>query len=83
MTDGSAKPKARSASTGRSGWTTRRIGGVVLAVAAIVFILENRDPATIRLLIPLVIMPQWAALALMLVIGAAIGWLLARSRPPK
>ncbi|MFC5142048.1 DUF1049 domain-containing protein [Actinomycetospora rhizophila] len=53
---------------------------VVLAVLAIVFILENRDLVTIRLLIPVVVMPQWAALTITLIIGLVIGLMLRRRR---
>jgi uncharacterized integral membrane protein len=54
-----------------------------LAVLVIVFILENRDLVTIRLLVPVVIMPQWAALTITLLIGLIIGALAFRRRRPR
>jgi uncharacterized integral membrane protein len=63
-----------------SWWTSRWVLGVVIAVIAVIFVVENRDPASIRLLIPLVVMPQWAALAVAVVLGIAIGFLLRRRR---
>jgi uncharacterized integral membrane protein len=63
-----------------SWWTSRWFVGVLLAVIALVFVVENRQPASIRLLIPLVIMPQWAALTIALILGIAIGYLLRRRR---
>jgi uncharacterized integral membrane protein len=53
---------------------------VILAVLVVVFILENRDLVTIRLLVPVVIMPQWAALTITLVIGLLIGLMLRRRK---
>ena len=72
MTDRAARP--RTATWWRSRWA---LSGA-LAVLAVVFVLENRDPVSIRLLIPVVIMPQWAALLTTLVIGLIIGLLLRR-----
>lgn len=73
--------RARSGTTsGRSWWTSRWAVGVLVAVLAIVFIVENRDPAAIRLLIPVVVMPQWAALTIAVVLGVVIGALLRRRR---
>ncbi|NMO91755.1 LapA family protein [Actinomycetospora sp. TBRC 11914] len=70
---------SRSTSTTSAG-RTRLIIGVVLAVLAIVFIVENTAPTAIRLLIPVVTMPLWTALALMLVIGFVVGALVRRGR---
>ncbi|MEJ2865389.1 DUF1049 domain-containing protein [Actinomycetospora flava] len=72
-------PRPKQASTG-PGANARWIVGGVLLVLAVIFILENRDPVGIRLLIPLVIMPQWAALTLTLVIGFIVGMLVSRRR---
>ncbi|GLZ47852.1 hypothetical protein Acsp06_40370 [Actinomycetospora sp. NBRC 106375] len=60
----------------RAGWVLP----VVLLVLAVIFVLENRDLVSIRLLIPLVVMPQWAALTITLVIGVIVGLLLRRRR---
>ena len=48
----------------------------MLLVTALVFIVENRQLTEIRLLIPVVFMPLWAALAGTLLVGLAIGVLL-------
>ena len=61
-------------------WNSRWVIGGVLFVLAVIFILENRQPVSIRLLIPVVTMPQWAALTIMLVIGLIIGLLIRRKR---
>ena len=79
MSDRSAVRAGRS-SSGQSWWTSRWMVGLLLVVLALVFIVENRQPAEIRLWIPVVIMPLWAALALMLIIGGLAGFLL-RRRP--
>jgi uncharacterized integral membrane protein len=52
----------------------------VLLVLAVVFVVENRDLTQIRLLIPVVLMPLWAALAITLVIGLVVGVVLGRRR---
>lgn len=75
------RPEKTSTKAGRSaGLNTRWIVGGVLLVLAVIFVLENREPATIRLLIPLVVMPQWAALTITLVIGFVAGLLVSRRR---
>ena len=60
--------------------STRVIVGAVLVVLAFIFIIENREPTVIRVIIPLVTMPLWAALAGMFVVGLAVGALLRRRR---
>lgn len=70
----SASPSA----TSTPWWRARWVFPVILAVLVIIFILENRAPVSIRLLIPIVVMPQWAALTITLVIGVLIGVLLRR-----
>ncbi len=70
--------RARRSTTGTARWRSRWALSGALAVLAVVFVLENRDPVSIRLLIPVVIMPQWAALLTTLVIGLIIGLLLRR-----
>lgn len=60
--------------------STRLIIGAVLVVLAFVFIIENREPAAIRVIIPIVVMPLWAALTSMFVVGLAVGALWRRRR---
>jgi uncharacterized integral membrane protein len=82
MTERSVPPAPRTGAAARSStkWTSRWTIGLVVLVLALVFILENRQPVSIRLWIPVVIMPQWAALTLMLVLGGVTGVLLSRRR---
>ncbi len=70
----------RSSSSGGSRVSPRMWGTLVLAALAVIFIVENRDPASIRLIIPVVVMPLWAALAGLFVIGVLVGYGLARRR---
>jgi uncharacterized integral membrane protein len=52
----------------------------VLVVLALIFIFENTGETEIRLLIPLVTMPLWAALLAVGVIGALVGAFFMRRR---
>ena len=61
-------------------WRARWLLPLVLFVLAVIFVLGNRDPVSIRLLIPVVVMPQWAALTITLVIGVIVGMLVRRRR---
>ena len=72
-------PPATSTPWWRAGWVLP----VLLAALVVIFILENRDPVTIRLLLPVVVMPQWAALTITLLLGLLIGGLLVRRRGPR
>lgn len=74
-----APTRDRSPASG-SWWTSRWALALLLAVLAVVFIVENREPAAIRLLVPVVVMPQWTALAITLVVGVLIGVLSRRRR---
>lgn len=75
-----SQPRTSRQSDQSTWWTSRWVVGALIAVIAVIFIVENRDPAAIRLLIPLVVMPQWAALTVAVVLGIAIGYLLRRRR---
>ncbi len=54
--------------------------GVVIAVLAIAFILQNRAPAQVDLLSFTFTAPQWTTLTIMFVAGMATGFLLRRKR---
>ncbi|MDT9695394.1 LapA family protein [Streptomyces sp. P17] len=54
-------------------FTAGRIAVLVLAVLGLIFIFENTQETEIRLLIPLVTMPLWAALLGTALIGALCG----------
>ncbi|MGW9349725.1 Protein of unknown function [Nocardiopsis flavescens] len=49
---------------------------LVLLVGVIVFIVQNREPTDINLLLITVTAPLWATLTAAVVAGGAIGWLL-------
>lgn len=70
------KQSATPAGSSRSRLSPRLITALVLSVLALVFIFQNNQMTEIRVLIPVVIMPLWAALAGMLIVGAAIGYAL-------
>lgn len=79
---GPASP-TRGAAGGRS--TGFRIGprqivAAVLVVLAIVFIAQNRDPASIDLFTLNVTAPLWIVLAAMVLVGLVIGLVLGRRR---
>ncbi|MDF2975375.1 MAG: hypothetical protein K0S40_103 [Actinomycetospora sp.] len=81
MADRSVRASRSGRTTGTSTrWSSRWTLGVIVLVLALVFVLENRQPVAIRLWIPVVIMPQWAALTIMLVLGGVTGALLSRRR---
>ncbi|MDA3630503.1 LapA family protein [Saccharopolyspora sp. WRP15-2] len=64
--------------------TGRRWGpaatALVLVALGVVLAVENRALVEIRLLVPVVTLPLWTALAVLLVIGVVIGLLVGRSR---
>ncbi|MFI5794244.1 DUF1049 domain-containing protein [Streptomyces sp. NPDC051677] len=60
--------------------TPARIAVLVLAVLALIFIFENTRATKIRLLIPEVTMPLWAALLATGIVGALCGAYFAYSR---
>lgn len=51
----------------------RSIVALVLLALAIVFIAENTRQVKIRVIVPIVTMPLWAALTAMLVVGVLVG----------
>ncbi|PVY97995.1 DUF1049 domain-containing protein [Actinomycetospora cinnamomea] len=84
-TDGPARaggPPAsgRTTAPGRRRFTSRGVLALVLLVLAVVFVVENRDLTEIRLWIPVVLMPLWAALTITLVIGLVVGLVVGRRR---
>lgn len=69
--------KASGTHRGSRGWraslTAGRISMLVLAALTLIFIFENTQETKIRLLIPEVTMPLWAALLATGLIGALCG----------
>jgi uncharacterized integral membrane protein len=52
----------------------------VLLVLAVLFVFQNTEATEIRFVVPTVETPLWVALAVTMVIGMVVGFLLARSR---
>lgn len=70
-------PAARAAARGQR---TRLIVGGILFALAVVFIVENRQTVAIRVIIPVVEMPLWAALTGIFVVGLLVGFFVGRRR---
>ena len=70
------KRSAAPTSNSRSCPSARLLTALVLTVLALIFIFQNNQMTAIRVLIPVVLMPLWAALAGMLIVGAAIGYVM-------
>lgn len=64
----------------RDKFTPARWVALVVAALSIVLIVENTRQVRIRLLVPVVTMPLYAALLIMFVLGALCGALFVRSR---
>lgn len=64
------------ASSSRLRFPPRLIVALVLTALALVFLMQNNQMITIRLLIPVVTMPLWVALGSMLIVGVGIGYAL-------
>lgn len=60
--------------------TPRRILGLLVAVVAIAFILQNRDTVSTSLFVFEFRAPMWVTLLIVFLAGAAAGWLLQRRR---
>jgi uncharacterized integral membrane protein len=56
------------------------VAPLVLSALALVFIFENRAETSIRVLIPIVTMPLWAALLGIWLVGVVAGLFLSRRR---
>lgn len=54
--------------------------GVVIAVVAIAFIVQNRDPVVSNLFVLEFTAPAWLTLTVVFVLGLLTGWLTARRR---
>ena len=63
--------------------SARDAAALLLVILAVVFILENRGNATIRVLIPVINAPLWTALLACVLLGVVLGVALAvrRSHP--
>jgi len=70
--------------TGNSGssfnFTPRVWLGIAIAVVAIIFILQNRQPADISLVMLQVSAPLWVTLSAVFLAGFATGWLVSKRR---
>jgi drug/metabolite transporter (DMT)-like permease len=70
------------ADTSTSGFrlTPKWILGIVLGVVGLVFVFSNNGEATLRFLWFSMTAPGWVFLVVLLALGFASGWLIARSR---
>lgn len=64
----------------RRRFPTKLVVALVLIAVCVVFILQNRQHVSIKLLVPTVGGPLWAALTGVLVLGGIAGYLLVRRR---
>lgn len=81
MTRSATSPPATSQGSKRPSWlTAKRITGLVVLALGIVLIAENSAEVRIRLLVPVVKLPLWAALAILFAGGILAGWLFCRQR---
>jgi uncharacterized integral membrane protein len=72
--------QSRTPARTRRRLTPRMVTGLVLGVLAVVFVIENMQQVAVRILVPVVTMPLWAALTAMLFGGFVVGLLFVRTR---
>ena len=77
---GTASRAPSSEKPARTGLRAPVVVALVLAVAVIVFIAQNRDEVAVHLLWATLSAPQWLLLTLTALIGAVVGALLRRRR---
>ncbi|PJE93718.1 DUF1049 domain-containing protein [Streptomyces carminius] len=65
---------------GRGFVTPGRLAVLLLTVLALVFVFQNTEQVRVRLLVPVVTMPLWAALLIPGVVGVLAGMYLVRRR---
>lgn len=61
-------------------WRSRWVAPAAATVIALVFIFENTESTEIRLLVPVVTTPLWAALLIVWLLGVFVGLFFARRR---
>ena len=67
-------------SSDRSGVSPRLIAAVAIVALLVVFIIQNTRKTRIRFLIPNIDAPLWVALFVSMLLGGAVGALIARNR---
>lgn len=67
-------------SASRSRISGRAVGGIVIAILVIVFIVINRDPTNVSFLFTTVNIPLWIALTIAAAGGFIAGFLVSRKR---
>ena len=70
----------KASSPGRIRLTTRTVLGIVIGVLALAFIFQNRTQVSTHLLMFEFGAPLWITLLVVFLAGAAVGWLVKRSR---
>jgi uncharacterized integral membrane protein len=61
-------------------WSGRTIGGIAALALLVVWILVNRDTVDVSFLVWTAALPLWIALAVAALLGALVGYLMARKR---
>ncbi|HWC10813.1 MAG TPA: LapA family protein [Acidimicrobiales bacterium] len=56
------------------------MAAAVLLVLLVIFVFQNTEETEIRFIVPEIETPLWVALAITMVIGLVVGFLLARGR---
>ncbi|MCE3550607.1 LapA family protein [Pseudonocardia sp. RS11V-5] len=70
----------RPTGRGRRRITARAVVALVVAVLALVFVLQNRDPVGVYLLTLTLSAPLWLLLVVMIAVGLLIGVVLTRRK---
>ncbi|MCE0761517.1 LapA family protein [Pseudonocardia kujensis] len=70
----------RSTGRGRRRITARQVVALVVAVLALVFVLQNRDPVGVHLFTLTLSAPLWLLLVVMIAVGLLLGVVLTRRR---
>ncbi|MGH3322468.1 MAG: lipopolysaccharide assembly protein LapA domain-containing protein [Streptosporangiaceae bacterium] len=84
-TSGGTEPRGRRGDPAPRKWSDRRVSprlivSALLAVLAVIFIVQNREPTRIAFLTASALIPLWGALTAVAVLGVILGYLLARRR---
>lgn len=77
------QPGAKPASSGSSGLSPKQIAALVAGVLAVIFIFQNTATGRIHFLFMSFEAPVWIFFAVLLLVGAAFGWVFRGRRDKK